>query len=170
MMSELSVETKLDKCNQIFRTSPRVVENDKHGRMGQVVHDTVELMDGGGRLGRWHDHARFSLSKIPRHNKTQVHELLSFGVWLGVRVVGRVVGSYCKICAVAVSGSILASIAPVETHLVDVRQRCVAGAVEEAPHIVLVTVPLLHIQPFDLKTLPQDGVLNPFNLENPSAA
>ena len=35
---------------------------------------------------------------------------------------------------------------------------------EEAPLVFLVTVSCFHISLFKLKTLPQKGILNPFNL------
>ena len=60
--------------------------------------------------------------------------------------------------------TILPCITPVEAILVDSCDRGVAGSMEEALLVVLVTVSHLHVQLFNLKALPQTGILNPVDL------
>lgn len=138
------------ECNQVFRTSLAVMEDNEHGGFGHIVHDTVVLLNGDGAFGRRHDHALCSGGEIPRQHSTEVHALLPVWIRPGVGVLGRVTSIDSKVCAIAVTSSVLSCVTPVEAVFVDVVHGVVGGAVEEASLIFLVFVSLLHVTLLDL--------------------
>lgn len=92
------------ECNQIFRISLAVMEDDKHIGLGHIVHNTIVLLNPGGVLGRWGDHIFLSKGVIPCEHSAEIHELLPI-LWLGVGVPGRVFSVDCKVCAIAITSS-----------------------------------------------------------------
>lgn len=93
------------ECNQIFRISLSIMEDNKHGRYGHLVHKAVILLNRDGALGWRYDHVLFSKCVIPRQHVTEVHALLPLWIWLGVGVVGRVTSIDSKVCAIAKTSS-----------------------------------------------------------------
>lgn len=60
--------------------------------------------------------------------------------------------------------TVLSSVTPVEAMFVDGGHNVVAGAMEESPLVVLMTVFPLHFTLLNLQALPQYRVLDPLNL------
>lgn len=59
--------------NQIFRISLAVMEDDKHIRLGHIVHNTVVLLNPGGVLDWCSDHILLSKGEIPCQHSAEVH-------------------------------------------------------------------------------------------------
>lgn len=94
------------ECDQIFRISLGVMEDNKHARSGHLVHNTVVHVNGeGGAFDRWCDHVRLSNGVFPGQDSAEVHELLPVLIRLGVGVRSRVTGIDSKIRAIAVACS-----------------------------------------------------------------
>lgn len=82
-----------------------IMEDNKHGGIGHVVHNTVIQVIGVGAFGWWHYHVPFSKGIIPRQHTTEVHALLPVLVGPGIRVLCRVCSLDSKVCTVAITSS-----------------------------------------------------------------
>lgn len=81
------------------------MEDNKHGGIGQVVHNTVVQVSGDGAFRWWYNHALLSKSEVTSQNSADVHKLLPIWTWLGVGVMSRVASIDSKIRALAVACS-----------------------------------------------------------------
>ena len=93
------------ECNQIFRISLGIMEDNENGRLIHVVHEAVVLLNRDGALGWWYDHALFSERVISGQYTTEVHALLLLGIWRRVGAPCRVAGIDSKVCAIAIISS-----------------------------------------------------------------
>lgn len=83
--------------DQIFRIGLAVMEDNEHVGSGDIVHDTVILLNRDGALGRWCDHILLSSGVIPGQHSTEVHAFLPTLIRPGVGVTGRVTSLDSKV-------------------------------------------------------------------------
>lgn len=93
------------ECNQILRIGLGVVEDNKHAGIGDLVHNTVEQLNGERTLGWWSNHVLLTKGVVSSQHSAEVHDLLPVGVGLGIGVLGRVTGVYSKVSAVPIACS-----------------------------------------------------------------